>query len=232
MGPASTNPWPSAPSPNWLLYIRLNAGSVPTTPGGTLIGSTRFAAGGAHLLVMACRAGPSGRMLGFEPRPGSLRTLHRIVALAGLSRRVRLHQVALSDRDGSQPLRIPIVPTRAHFRGTTADPDGAAAFAHLPHRSIEVPTLDGHETFKVPEGTQSGTVFRLRGKGMPDVTGRGRGDLFFTVQAVTPKKLNKEQRALLEQLSKSLPKEQYEPRPLDGEEDEKNIFEKVKDIFG
>ena len=55
-------------------------------------------------------------------------------------------------------------------------------------------------------------IFRLRGKGMPDVSGRGRGDLFFTVQAVTPKKLSKEQRALLEQLSKVLPKEKFEPR--------------------
>ena len=98
--------------------------------------------------------------------------------------------------------------------------------------AIDVPTLDGHESYKVPEGTQSGAVFRLRGKGMPDVSGRGRGDLFFTVHAVTPKKLNKEQRVLLEQLSKALPKERYEPRRADGEEEDKNIFEKVKDIFG
>jgi hypothetical protein len=52
------------------------------------------------------------------------------------------------------------------------------------------------------------------------------------VQAVTPKKLNKEQRAALEQLAATLPKEKFEPRPRDAEEDEKNIFEKVKDIFG
>ena len=98
--------------------------------------------------------------------------------------------------------------------------------------TIEVPTLDGHESFKVPEGTQSGNVFRLRGKGMPDVSGRGRGDLFFTVQAVTPKKLNKEQRALFEQLAKVLPKEKFEPRKVEGDEEDKNLFEKVKDIFG
>ena len=98
--------------------------------------------------------------------------------------------------------------------------------------SIDVPTLDGHDAFKVPEGTQSGAVFRLRGKGMPDVSGRGRGDLFFTVQAVTPKKLSKEQRAALESCAKALPKEKFEPRARDAEEDEKNIFEKVKDIFG
>jgi molecular chaperone DnaJ len=98
--------------------------------------------------------------------------------------------------------------------------------------TIEVPTLDGHESFKVPEGTQSGAVFRLRTKGMPDVSGRGRGDLFFTVQAVTPKKLNKEQRSLLEQLSKVLPKEKFDPRPLEPETEDKGIFDKVKDIFG
>jgi molecular chaperone DnaJ len=96
---------------------------------------------------------------------------------------------------------------------------------------VDVPTLDGRESVKVPEGTQSGTVFRLRGKGMPDVSGRGRGDLFITVQAVTPKKLTKEQRSLLEQLHGVLPKEKFAPRPID-EEDDRNIFEKVKDIFG
>ena len=68
------------------------------------------------------------------------------------------------------------------------------------------------ETYKMPEGTQSGTTFRLRGKGMPDVSGRGRGDLFLAAQAVTPKKLTKEQRPLLEQLAKALPKEKFEPR--------------------
>ena len=98
--------------------------------------------------------------------------------------------------------------------------------------NIEVPTLEGQESFKIPEATQSGTAFRLRGKGMPDVSGRGRGDLFFTVQAVTPKKLTKEQRTLLEQLGKVLPKEKFEPRPHETGEDDKNNFDKVKDIFG
>jgi molecular chaperone DnaJ len=99
--------------------------------------------------------------------------------------------------------------------------------------SIDVPTLDEKESFKIPEGTQSGTTFRLRGKGMHDVSGRGRGDLYFTVQAVTPKKLTKEQRAALEQLGTVLPKEKFEPRPSrDVDSEDKNIFDKVKDIFG
>jgi len=95
-----------------------------------------------------------------------------------------------------------------------------------------VPTLDGTENVKVPEGTQTGTTLRLRGKGMPDVGGRGRGDLFATVQVVTPKKLTREQRAIVEQLSKVLPKEHFRPRPREDEQDERNLFDRVKDMFG
>ena len=56
---------------------------------------------------------------------------------------------------------------------------------------IKVPGLDGDETVKIPEGTQPGATFRLRGKGMPDVSGRGHGDLLVTIQGVTPKKLTR-----------------------------------------
>ena len=80
---------------------------------------------------------------------------------------------------------------------------------------IAIPTLDGEEPFNVPAGTQTGTTFRLRGKGMPDVSGRGRGDLLVTVKVITPKKLTKEQRKLLEQLATTLPKEKFEPTPVD-----------------
>jgi molecular chaperone DnaJ len=97
---------------------------------------------------------------------------------------------------------------------------------------IQVPTLDGSDVVKIAEGTPTGTTLRLRGKGMPDVNGRGRGDLFATIQVQTPKKLSKEQRALLEQLSKVLPKEKFEPRPRDEEQDERNLFDRVKDMFG
>ena len=97
---------------------------------------------------------------------------------------------------------------------------------------IQVPTLDGADTIKVPEGTQTGTTLRLRGKGMPDVNGRGRGDLFATVQVQTPKKMSREQRQILEQLSKVLPKEKFEPRTREEEENERNLFDRVKDMFG
>src|SRR5262249_19110640 len=97
---------------------------------------------------------------------------------------------------------------------------------------IRVPTLDGNEAVKVPEGTQTGTTLRLRGKGMPDVNGRGRGDLFATVQVQTPKKISRDQRKLLEELAKVLPKEQFEPRGRRVEGEERNLFDRVKDMFG
>src|SRR6185436_10447617 len=95
---------------------------------------------------------------------------------------------------------------------------------------IKVPGIDGEETVKVPESTQTGTTFRLRGKGMPDVSGRGRGDLLVTVQAITPKKLSKEKK-LLEQLAATLPEQKVKPKERD-DEDDRGIFGKVKDIFG
>jgi molecular chaperone DnaJ len=96
---------------------------------------------------------------------------------------------------------------------------------------IQVPTLDGTETVKVPEGTQTGATLRLRNKGMPDVNGRGRGDLMATIQVQTPKKLTKEQRQLIEQLAKALPKDKFEPRTREDAED-RNLFDRVKDMFG
>ena len=73
-------------------------------------------------------------------------------------------------------------------------------------------------------------MFRLRGKGMPDVSGRGRGDLLVTVQAITPRKLTREQQKLLEQLAAALPAQEFEPTPRGG--DDRGMFDKVKDIFG
>jgi molecular chaperone DnaJ len=96
-----------------------------------------------------------------------------------------------------------------------------------------VPGIDGEpEKIKVPEGTQTGATFRLRHKGMPDVGGRGRGDLLITVQAVTPRKLTREQRKILEQLAAALPAQAFEPRPHGEASDERGLFDRVKDIFG
>lgn len=96
---------------------------------------------------------------------------------------------------------------------------------------IQVPQVLGEsEPFKVPDGTPTATMFRLRSKGLPDVSGHGRGDLLVTVQAITPKKLTREQRKLLEQLAALLPPQQFEPTAR--EEEDRGLFDKVKDIFG
>ena len=68
---------------------------------------------------------------------------------------------------------------------------------------IEVPTLDGKVKYSIPEGTQSGTVFRLKGKGIPYLNGNGRGDQYVTVYIVTPKNLSREQKDLLRQFGES-----------------------------
>jgi molecular chaperone DnaJ len=96
---------------------------------------------------------------------------------------------------------------------------------------VEVPTLDEPESVSVPAGTQSGARFKLRGKGMPNVSGRGKGDLYVLVRAAVPKKLTKEQKKLLEQLGKTMEPEKIDPTSSP-HEDEKPFFEKVKDIFG
>jgi molecular chaperone DnaJ len=96
---------------------------------------------------------------------------------------------------------------------------------------IKVPQVLGEtEPFKIPDGTATNSTFRLRHKGMPDVSGRGRGDLLVTVKAITPKKLTREQRKLLEQLAASLPPQEFEPTPR--QEEDRGLFDKVKDIFG
>jgi len=97
--------------------------------------------------------------------------------------------------------------------------------------AIDVPTLDGETSLNVPAGTQSGARFKLRSKGMPNVSGRGRGDLHVVVRAAVPRKLTKDQKKLLEQLAKTMPQEKVDPAAPQ-EQDDKPFFEKVKDIFG
>ncbi|MEW5980967.1 MAG: molecular chaperone DnaJ [Acidobacteriota bacterium] len=96
---------------------------------------------------------------------------------------------------------------------------------------IVVPTLDGEESLKIPEGTDAGTVFRLRHKGMPSVTGRGRGDLHVIVLVKTPRKLTKEQRSALEHLAKVLPPGKVEARRPEQEPGERGVFDRVRDLF-
>ncbi|MDK2855825.1 MAG: molecular chaperone DnaJ [Bacillota bacterium] len=86
---------------------------------------------------------------------------------------------------------------------------------------IEVPTLEGKAKLTIPEGTQTGTRFRLRGKGMPHLRGHGRGDLHVAVTVETPTQLNERQRELLRELGKT----------LGDKAEEKGFFRKVRDAF-
>jgi molecular chaperone DnaJ len=96
--------------------------------------------------------------------------------------------------------------------------------------TVRIPTLNGDEELHVPAGTQPGTRFRVRGKGMPNVSGRGHGDLHVIARVSVPKKLTKEQKHLIEELAKTLRDERPSLEGDDGAD--KPFFERVKDIFG
>ena len=89
---------------------------------------------------------------------------------------------------------------------------------------IVVPTLDGDETLTIPESTQTGSIFRVKAKGIVSLQGHGRGDLFVVTTIVTPKRLNRDQRRLLEQLAEIEDKQ--------SKEGGRKLSDKVKDIFG
>ena len=90
---------------------------------------------------------------------------------------------------------------------------------------IEVPTIDGRVKYTVPEGTQTGTIFRLRNKGIKSLRGNSRGDQYVTVKVEIPKRLKENQKAILREFEKACDTNEYY-------EQGKSFFEKVKDIFG
>jgi molecular chaperone DnaJ len=87
---------------------------------------------------------------------------------------------------------------------------------------ITVPTLDGEENLSIPEGTQTGSIFRVKGKGIVSLQGSGRGDLFVVASIVTPTRLSRDQRRLLEEFAR------LEEKQKEG----KSFGSKVKEIFG
>jgi molecular chaperone DnaJ len=89
---------------------------------------------------------------------------------------------------------------------------------------VRVPTLDGEETLTIPEGTQTGSVFRVKGKGVVSLQDQGRGDLFVVVTVLTPTKLTREQRKLIEQLAALEEKQQHNKA--------RKLSDKVREIFG
>ena len=91
--------------------------------------------------------------------------------------------------------------------------------------SIEIPTLNGKVRVKIEQGTPSGKVIRLKGKGLPDINGYSRGDMLVSINVWVPKSINKEEKAMLEELAKH---PNFQPNPS---KQEKGFFDKMKDLF-
>ena len=90
---------------------------------------------------------------------------------------------------------------------------------------VEVPTIDGKAKIRIPAGTQSGKIFRLKGKGFPSVNSYEKGDQLIHVNVWTPQQVSPEEKAILENLSDS---PNFQPKP---DKNEKSFFDKVKEMF-
>lgn len=90
--------------------------------------------------------------------------------------------------------------------------------------SVEAPTIDGKVELKIPEGTQSGTILKIRGKGIPDLRGDGRGDEFVRIKVLTPQNLSSRQKKLLQE---------FEDGSIDSTNnpEKKTFFNKLKELF-
>lgn len=88
---------------------------------------------------------------------------------------------------------------------------------------LDVPTLEGNVKFTIPEGTQTGTTFRVKNKGIPSLKNKMKGDLYFTVKIVVPRKLSEDQKNLLRKYA--------EISGNNAEDQGKSFFDKVKDAF-
>ena len=89
---------------------------------------------------------------------------------------------------------------------------------------VVVPTVHGKVKYQIPEGTQPGTTFRLKGKGIQYLNGRGKGDQYVKVTIEVPKRLNREQKRELEEFEQSLSIEQ-------NYEKQKSFLERIKDLW-
>ncbi len=90
---------------------------------------------------------------------------------------------------------------------------------------LEVPTIDGKAKIRIPPGTHSGKIFRLKGKGFPSVNSYEKGDQLIHVNVWTPQQVSAEEKTMLERLKES---PNFQPKP---DKNEKSFFEKVKEMF-
>jgi molecular chaperone DnaJ len=91
--------------------------------------------------------------------------------------------------------------------------------------TVEIPTVDGKAKIKIDSGTQPGRILRLRGKGIPEVNGYGRGDLLVQINVYIPRTINKEEQKMFEKMAQS---DNFSPRP---DKSESGFFSRMKNIF-
>ena len=109
-----------------------------------------------------------------------------------------------------------------HREGTSVYLEQPVSFAQAAlGAELEIPTIDGNVKYTMPEGTQTGTTFRLRGKGIPSLNGRGRGDQYVTVKVQVPTNLNKEQKDALREFARTMGDASHGGDPI------KNFFENL-----
>ncbi len=90
---------------------------------------------------------------------------------------------------------------------------------------IEVPTIDGRAKIKIPAGTQSGKIFRLKGKGFPNVNGYEKGDQLIQINVWTPQQVSSDEKEMMEKMQQS---ENFIPKP---DKNDKSFFDKVREMF-
>lgn len=91
--------------------------------------------------------------------------------------------------------------------------------------TAEIPTVDGRVKIKIDPGTQSGKILRLRGKGIPELNGYGRGDLLVNIQVWTPQSVTRDEARIIEKLKES---DSFTPKP---DKNDRNFFERMRNFF-
>ncbi|MFN7827831.1 MAG: molecular chaperone DnaJ [Acidobacteriota bacterium] len=215
------------------------AGSSPVTCTGCGgAGQVRFQQGFFSVSRTCSQCRGNGRVISNPCRPcqgtGRVERQHslelRIPAGVDTGARLRLSGEGEPGVSGGQAGDLYVV---IHVREhETFERQGSNLYVNVPISyataaiggEVKVPTLDGEDRLTVPEGTQTGSVFKLKGKGIVSLQGSGRGDLFVVTTVSTPTKINREMRKLFEQLAALEEKQQAEAT--------KPFGKKVKDIFG
>ncbi len=162
-----------------------------------------------------------------------------------------MRAVINSGRDFNQDASLPLLPAGAPALGAGLGNNSAFTVAVLPHEffirdgddilyelpinfaqaalgtEVEVPTLDGKTRIKVPAGSQTGKVLRLKGQGIPHLRRSGHGDQLVTIFVVTPESLTKHQRQLLEELASSLG-----PANMPSQAKWEGLLDRLRNAFG